>query len=355
MTSLVFVTQLIAPQDPALGFVCGSIAALAEEFDRVDVIANEVRCTPAFARNVEVHSLGKEQGAGRAERGLRFERTVAELLSQRKHDAVFAHMCPDYLTLAAPVAKARRARTLLWFAHPSNSWRLALAERLADRIVTSLRGSYPRRSRKVRAIGQAIDTHRYALMPPPVRGDGELRLVAIGRMSGAKRYDLALEAVGAARARGVDVTLRIVGPAVNATERAIERDLRGAIEARGLSDAARLEPGVAPSCVPEVLAAADGLLNTTVDGSGDKVVFEAMATGRPVVVANRAMAGLISVRRELSPAGGVDALANRIAALAAMPRDERAAVGRELRERVVQDHSLEHWACAVAAICQEPR
>jgi glycosyltransferase involved in cell wall biosynthesis len=207
----------------------------------------------------------------------------------------------------------------------------------------------------VRAIGQAIDTDRYALAPPPGRGDAEARLVAIGRMSKAKRYNLALAAVAAARARGVDVTLRILGPAVNAAERAIERDLRGAIEARGLSDAVRLEPSVEPSRVPDVLAVADGLLNTTVDGSGDKVVFEAMATGRPVVVANRAMADLVSVRRELSPALDADALANHIAALAAMPRDERAVVGRELRERVVRDHSLEHWARSVATISEEPR
>jgi hypothetical protein len=38
-----------------------------------------------------------------------------------------------------------------------------------------------------------------------------------------------------------------------------------------------------------------------------------------------------------------------------MPRDERAAVGRELRERVVAEHSREHWARSVAAICEEPR
>jgi glycosyltransferase involved in cell wall biosynthesis len=98
-------------------------------------------------------------------------------------------------TLAAPIAKARNALTLLWFAHPSDSWRLALAERLADRILTSIPGSYPRRSRKVRVIGQAIDTDRFALAPPPGRRDAELRLVAIGRMSKAKRYDLALEVV----------------------------------------------------------------------------------------------------------------------------------------------------------------
>jgi glycosyltransferase involved in cell wall biosynthesis len=354
MTSLVFVTQLVDPNDPALGFVTGSIAALASEFDRVDVIANEVRCVPAFPRGVEVHSLGKEDGAGRAERGWRFERTLSRLLRGGEHSAVFAHMCPDYLTLAAPIAKARHVRTMLWFAHPTNSARLGLAERLADRIVTSLPGSYPRFSAKLRPIGQAIDIDRFSFVPPAADGD-TLRLVAIGRMSDAKRYDLALAAVGAARARGVDVTLRIVGPAINGAERENERALRRAVEARALSQVVVIDPAVEPGCVPDVLARADGLLNTTLDGSGDKVVFEAMATGRPVIVANRAMADLVSVHADLSPAADAEALADRIAVVAEMPFRERAAIGMELRERVVEDHSLGHWARAVASICQEAR
>jgi glycosyltransferase involved in cell wall biosynthesis len=354
MTSLVFVTQLVNPDDPALGFVTGSIAALAAEFDRVDVIANEVRCVPAFPRGVAVHSLGKEDGAGRVERGWRFERTLSGLLRGGEQDAVFAHMCPDYLTLAAPIAKARQVRTMLWFAHPSNSVRLAVAERLADRIVTSLPGSYPRRSSKVRAIGQAIDMDRFSFVPPPSH-DGTFRLVAIGRMSDAKRYNLAVTAVAVARARGIDVTFRIVGPAVNSAERRNGRDLRGAIHARGLSNAVEIDPAVEPGCVPEILARADALLNTTVDGSGDKVVFEAMATGRPVIVANRAMADLVSVHAALSPAADAEALADRIVSVAEMPSRERAAIGMELRERVVRDHSLGHWARAVAAICEEPR
>ncbi|MFL5738476.1 MAG: glycosyltransferase family 4 protein [Actinomycetota bacterium] len=354
MSSLVFVTQLVDPDDSALGFVTESIAALAAEFDRVDVIANEVRCVPSFPGDVDVHSLGKERGAGRAERGWRFERTLSPLLRRGEHYAVFAHMCPDYLTLAAPIAKARHVRTMLWFAHPSNTRRLVLAERLADRIVTSLPGSYPRRSSKVRVIGQAIDTDRFSFAPPAVE-EGTLRLVAIGRMSDAKRYDLALAAVGAARARGVDVTLRIVGPAINAAERENERELRQAIDTGGLSDAVVMNPAVEPACVPEVLARADALLNTTIDGSGDKVVFEAMATGRPVIVANRAMVDLVSVRPDLSPAADADVLADRVATVAAMSSEDRVSVGRRSRERIVADHSLGHWARSVASICEEAR
>src|SRR5205085_7614771 len=175
---------------------------------------------------------------------------------------------PEYLTLAPPLAKARGVRLLLWFAHPADSWRLATAERLADRILTSLPGSYPRSSPKVLVIGQAIDTDRYALMPTRSGADRELRLVAIGRMSDAKRYDLALDAVCIARARGVDVSLRIVGPSLNAAERVVERDLRGAIESRGVAGSAHLEPAVEPSSIPEVFGAADALPNTTLDGSG---------------------------------------------------------------------------------------
>ena len=114
MSSLVFVTQLIDPDDPALGFSSSLVAALAAELDHVDVVANEVRGAPPFPSNVRVHSLGKERGAGRLERGWRFERTVARLLSDRDDAALFAHMCPDYLTLATPIAKARLKSAGAW-------------------------------------------------------------------------------------------------------------------------------------------------------------------------------------------------------------------------------------------------
>jgi glycosyltransferase involved in cell wall biosynthesis len=104
--------------------------------------------------------------------------------------------------------------------------------------------------------------------------------------------------------------------------------------------------------VTSAIAEADVLVNAMVAGSGDKVVFEAAAMQRPVLVSNPAFAGLLAgLPLELRfPAGDHRALAARIADLAAAEPAAREAVGHELRARVARDHSLSHWADAVAAV-----
>jgi glycosyltransferase involved in cell wall biosynthesis len=44
------------------------------------------------------------------------------------------------------------------------------------------------------------------------------------------------------------------------------------------------------------------------------------------------------------PSGDVDALAGRLAWLAATSVEERARIGRELHERVASGHSVDTWA-----------
>jgi len=65
---VVFVTQLIDPEHPVLGFVVPQIRKLAERIDHLTVIANEVRTEPS-SLPVELVSLGKERGRGRIRRG----------------------------------------------------------------------------------------------------------------------------------------------------------------------------------------------------------------------------------------------------------------------------------------------
>ena len=66
-----------------------------------------------------------------------------------------------------------------------------------------------------------------------------------------------------------------------------------------LDSVVTLEPGVAPHEVDAIVGEADALVNAMVSGSGDKVVFEAMAGGTLPLVANRvvrvaAVEGLLS-------------------------------------------------------------
>src|SRR4051812_47919361 len=75
--TIVFVTQLVDPDDPVLGFVVAQIEALATRCERLVVIANEVR-VDHDALPCRVISLGKEHGAHRLLRGLRYERALLQ-------------------------------------------------------------------------------------------------------------------------------------------------------------------------------------------------------------------------------------------------------------------------------------
>ena len=88
-------------------------------------------------------------------------------------------------------------------------------------------------------------------------------------------------------------------------------------------------------------------------GAPDKVVYEAAAACRPVLVSNPSFSELLD---DLEPplrfeVDDVDELAARIVSLAALDVDERNRIGRTLRERVLARHSVESWADAVVRLC----
>jgi glycosyltransferase involved in cell wall biosynthesis len=351
---LVFVTQLVDPDDSVLGFVIPQLRALAARFDLV-VIANEVRRVPDDL-DADVISLGKEHGAHRAQRGARYVAELVRVTRARRPAALFAHMCPIYLALAAPVVRTARVPSILWFVHPDDSPALRVAERLADVVLTVSAGSYPRHGAKIVPIGHAIDTDTIRPAPPSRTRGAPLHLLALGRMSPVKHYDEMVRAVAAAREQGADVTLRIVGNSPRDEEQrnrvALEQLVRTSVPG-----AVALEDGVERAAVPQLLASADVLVNATSAGSADKVVFEALATARPALVASPAFDELLAdlelqlrYRRE-----DERSLPDLIARMAAAPEAALARVGTELRVRVERDHSIAHWVGEVERIVAELR
>jgi len=339
------VTQLVDPDDPVLGFVVDQIRALRTDGD-VIVIANEVRHVPPDLEGA-VLTLGKERGYGRTRRTVRYLTIVTRLAATHRAQALLAHMCPVYLVVAAPITKLLRVRTALWFVHPADTPMLRLAERLADVVVTALPGSYPRRSAKVVPIGHAIDTDRIQRLALDRRPDEPLHLLALGRTSAVKGYRTLIRAAATARGDGADVELRIVGPSVTTAEAHHRRELEQLVASSGAP--VRLDSGVARGEVAQLLSDTDALVNTTDRGSADKVVFEAMAAGRPVLVTSDAFAPLVAdlPLTLLRPPNDATALAAGITALATASPSALDEIGAELRRRVERDHSLRHWAQAL--------
>lgn len=354
MTGIIFVTQLIDEDDPVLGFTPGLVRALARRTD-VAVIAGEVRSVPSDL-GAEVVSLGRERGWGRWRRGLQFEASLAAMCRRLRPATLYAHMCPDYVTIAAPVTRLTGTPSILWFTHSADTPTLRRAERIADQVVTALPGSFPYASAKVRAIGHSIDTRRFS-KPDHAATTGTLELVAVGRCSTVKNYPVIVRGVARARERGLDVRLRVLGPATTLNEVRLRDELQGLIEELDMGSVATLMDGVPPAQVADVLAGASALVNASRPGQADKVVFEAMACERPALVSSPAFRGLLAdLPMELLFADDdQDALADAIARLSTSSPTVLNQTGALLRQRVVAHHSLDHWADEVVALAASLR
>jgi glycosyltransferase involved in cell wall biosynthesis len=329
---LVFVTQQVDPEHPALAATVAKIRALAAHVDELVVLADGV-VPEALPENARARTFASGTKVGR---GLRFEAALARELRPRPA-AVVAHMCSIYAVLAAPLVRPLGIPLLLWFTHWQSTGVLRAAEAVSTRVVSVDRRTLPIASVKLVPIGHGIDVDGYACVDRPDRPG--LRALVLGRTSPAKGIDHVVRAVALARAAGADVALDVRGPSTT-TE---EREHRSALE-RLAGDGVRIGDPVAPADVPALLAAADCLVNNMRPGAADKVVYEAAATCLPVLASNPAFDDLLAGLPLDFPREDEQALADRLAGLAATPAAERARLGRTLRERTLEGHSVDAWA-----------
>jgi glycosyltransferase involved in cell wall biosynthesis len=328
MRRLVVVTQSIDPAHPVLAATIPKVRALAERVAEVVVLAQSAASAP-LAPNVDVRTFGSRSRAGRV---WRLERELTRALPA---DAVFAHMIPAYVLLAAPLVRPRRIPLVLWYTHWKASGMLRVAERLATSIVSVDRRSFPLESAKVRPIGHGIDVSEFDCADR--RGRNGVHALVLGRYSPAKGIETILR--GAAEVEGVEVEVR--GTSLNDLEERHRRDL----EKLGMP----LGDAVPRAQVPQLFARADVLVNNMEAGAPDKVVYEAAAACLPVLASNPVFDELfdgyqLSFARE-SP----ESLAERLRWFASLGDDERAEIGRTLRARVAERHSVDSWADGVLA------
>ena len=344
---LVFVTQTLDPAHGSLAQTLDLVRALSERVDELVVLCRTAEWDEIPA-NVEVRTFEASSRSGRV---LAFERELAS--ASRDADAVFVHMVPTFLALAAPLARARRIPLLLWYTHWHASRSLRLATRLANAVLSVDAVSFPVRTSKLHAVGHAIDTSVF--VPPAVaRTDGPLRLLAFGRTARWKGLATLLDAFS--RVEG-DVRLEIRGPSLTPDEVAHRAEL---VRAAARDERVSVEPPILRADVPSLLGSTDVVVSPAQPRAGatlDKAVYEAAACARPVVTTNAALAPFLAglplelVAKPSDPA----ALAATLDAVARASRQTRAEIGSELRRRVVLDHSLDHWADAVIGVVREVR
>lgn len=344
--------------DGVLGFTTDWVNALARRCSEVVVITMDsgvLRLEP----NVTVYSVGTEKGYSRPRRALNFYRLLVKVLRERRIDACFAHMNVLFALLGAPVLKAARIPTLLWYAHKTVTRRLRLAEKLVNGAVTSSASGFQLPSDKVRIIGQGIDTNRFSPLPER-QGTGTLNLLSFGRISRIKSLEVILEALARLKIGEPKLAFKclIVGDPVDADGTAYLAELKSKATQLGLEGEVCFSPGVPFHAAQETFRKADIFLNPGETDSVDKTVLEALSCGVPVITSNVAFDEVLPPSMKgasLIPKRDPDAMATAIRRMAMWTGDERRTFGLHGRALVVAEHSLEGLANRIMEELQKLR
>lgn len=332
---LLFITQKVDRKDWLLGFTHSWLKTLAARVDSLTVICLEQGETD-LPPNVRVISLGKERGVGRVGRAWRLARALAASVGEA--DIAFAHMSPLFAIAAAPFVKPRRIPLVLWYANRNVNATLRLATALCDVVVTASPESFQLPTDKLRVLGHGIDPEQFSPLPlgegPGVRGEPPL-ILAVGRLSPIKRYELLIEAVKRLRARGIDLRCVIAGGDPPG-DKAYGDSLR--VLADGCVDFIGSVPHTQIAAWYHQCSVAVNLCPT---GGLDKVVLEAVFCKCPVVVTNRSFEPLLGEEGQAwLGIEDADSVANALASILANQADARAKAER-VRKRGLAEHSLE--------------
>lgn len=320
---LLIVTQKVDEADKNLGFFTTWIKSFANHVDLI-VIANEVG-TYALPENVRVHSLGKEKGALRFERFIRYRKLLREHLSTV--DGVFFHMCPEYVIAAFPLIKRSGKRSAFWYVHREVSARLWLAEKLVDKIFTVSSDSFRLRSRKMEVVGHGIDVERSR---PHEEGAAEVRLLTVGRISPVKDLRTLILAFLDLKKSLPNAEFNIIGEPITGADKDYERELRDEF-GHCVSFRGGVPHEQAFSAYPY-----NAFVHASQTGAVDKAVLEALATGTSVFTSSEAFSESIPGIFKFEQGNALD-LAEK---LGRAFEGGKLVYNKEAREYVAKHHNL---------------
>src|SRR3989338_281555 len=340
--NLVFVTRKIDRNDSRTGFVFDWLTKLAAKLDKLYVICQEKGDASGLPENIEIPSLGKEQGLGKLAQG--FNLLSLSFSLGKKSDGFFVHMMPVYAIISGLSAKLLGKKMIFWYTHKSVNLKGRLATMLADEIFTASPESFRLASKKVRVVGHGIDIQKFQAPSSKLQINSKFQIISIGRISPVKDYETLIKAVAILvnEKNITDVSVNIYGEPAKPADHAYFADLKEFVRKAHLQNNIFFRGAVAHDKTPEIYQKADLLVNLSETGSLDKNVLEAAAAGTLVLSSNEAFTEKLStISSHLTfehdhPEG----LAQKIETLKNLPTADRVALSQILNTWVSQEHNL---------------
>ncbi len=359
---LLILTQKIDRRDDLLGFFHGWAAALASRFDEIVVIALGVG-EYSLPANVKVLSLGKEdkkifQFSPRPELGTKaifnfqFFKKIKYAINfyrfiwreRKNYDSVFIHMNQEYAILGGWFWLLLGKKVALWRNHPRGGLGARLAIGFSDRVFCTSKEAFVARFKKTVIMPVGIDTLFYKKEEGIVRKPNSL--LFLGRISPIKKPGLFIEALDLLNKEGIDFTASIVGDSL-LKDADYYQELKDRVAKGGFKNKVLFEKSVNNKKTVEYFNRHSIYVNTTVSGSLDKTIFEAMSCESIVIVSNRSLINEIEDDFIFKENDSRD-LADKIKRIILNREFNKDDWGKKLRDYVVENHSLNYLVQKIA-------
>ncbi|MFA6273102.1 MAG: glycosyltransferase family 4 protein [Candidatus Paceibacterota bacterium] len=345
---LLILTQKINKADPVLGFFHRWLLAFATNFEKITVICLELGEYDLPA-NVQVLSLGKEQGKSR----VKYLRNFYKYIWQTRHDydVVFVHMNQEYILLGALIWKILGKKTAFWYNHTCGNFLTKIAMFMADIVCHTSPFAYTAGTKKSRRMPAGIDMTFFK--PDEKISQKSKNIMYIGRIAPLKKVDVLIEAARILDREEIDFVLDIYGAALDKDsdyfdqlkKSSAELQAKGKLFFRG---------AVSNQLTPEIFNSHLISVNLTPRGNYDKTVLEGMACGTLPLVSSPAFNDIIPVEFRFKE-NEADDLVEKIESVFSLSETAVTQHGSNCRQAVGQNHDLVLLATNLATLFNSPQ
>ena len=342
---LLVITQKVDINDDNLGFFHGWLGKFSTKLEKTYVICLALG-DHNLPSNVVVYSLGKEKGFSKLRQLFLLQKFLFEHLSEV--DGVFIHMCPIYVVASLPLVKVFKKKMILWFLHKSVNWKLKLAEKCVDKILTASKESCRLKNRKkIEIVGHGIDIKKFQIpwtqkglpggLHSKLQINSKFQILSVGRISPIKDQETLIEAVDIlVNQKNIkDIEVKFLGTPLEKQEKVYFEKLKNLVSKKKLEDYIKFLGSVSNNEMPRCYQNSDLVVNLSHTGSVDKVVLEAMASGCLVLTCNEAFENILD-NKYLFKKKDSNNLAEKIINLRGVKKDAN------LREIVTKNHNLDN-------------
>jgi glycosyltransferase involved in cell wall biosynthesis len=348
--NLLILTQKVDENDDVLGFFHEWIKEFAKNTNKLTVVCL-YEGKHNLPENVEVLSLGKEKGQNKFKYLINLYKYIWQY--RNNYDSVFVHMNQIYILLCAIIWRVLNKKIALWYAHGATSLSLSTAEKLTHIIFTSTNSGFRLKSSKLNVVGQGIDTD---IFNHKNQKNNLFQIITVGRISPVKKYETLIDALELAFEKKIDSRASIIGGTGLETQNQYFEKLKKSVQEKGLGNIVKFLGSIPNRKIVPFLQKSDLFVNMSHTGSLDKTVLEAMSCGLPILTCNEALKEVLPTNFQkllMYPKNDSNTLAQKIEEIYNLANNERIEIGSNLRDIVVENHSLSRFVKKIISVYEK--